>query len=789
MSLEKWVWFYYNQGFSIIPLKEKDKRPNIDSWEKYHKQQATKEEIQTWLKNGLFKNIGVICGEVSNNLVVIDIDDEKIPKDIGLQLHKIAETGSWVVKTGKGYHIYCKHHSNPGGIKKPLKYKIEYRANRGYVVAPPSIHPNGNQYHFLEVKKKEDLPELQEKDVKSIFNQMKEQVGKAWNIKTPDKKKQTPTVDDKEKARGYPRCVEIALSKTTKPSMRYYTIYGIASSFAMNAIPKEMAMKRIKQFNMEKCSPPHENHIVEQAVNGAYKPDAKRYGCEFWIDQAETCPYENISECYYGHKKLKRELAQKYKIFKHQERKKKDGEKYFAKVGVKPIKLAELIINEYDFHFFTTDDTEEIYYYKNGVYHNKGEHITREISEDYMGELSSKHNKNEIEDHIRDKKYRPRKIFNAPVNLIPLKNGVYDINTDTLLPHSPKYYFLNQLPVDYDKKADCPMFKTFLQQICGKNGERRKIIEDTIQEYIGYTFYRAYTFKRYVLLDGSGDNGKTALMNVVKSVIGEENNTSVSLQDLNNQRFALAKLYGKLGNISDDLPDKAVKYTGAIKQITGNSPLWGDVKHSKEGISFCNYAKPWYGCNKLPEVYDWSDAFFGRMMQITFLNKFITTPDYDTIDNHTIFKADTNLTEKLIQELPGVLNYGLEGLHRLLENGEFSFEESTSRIREEYIKKTNPVHAYIEEECERTNADWGITKNDFYNEVMMYCERNGYDKPSSQNEVTNKVNDEAGDIYLKQRRVNGERVRVWIGIRSLTNTTVNQYFCEKKIIDNQEMIV
>ena len=136
------------------------------------------------------------------------------------------------------------------------------------------------------------------------------------------------------------------------------------------------------------------------------------------------------------------------------------------------------------------------------------------------------------------------------------------------------------------------MFKTFLQQICGKNGERRKIIEDTIQEYIGYTFYRAYTFKRYVLLDGSGDNGKTALMNVVKSVIGEENNTSVSLQDLNNQRFALAKLYGKLGNISDDLPDKAVKYTGAIKQITGTAHYGETLNIAKKELVFATMRHP-----------------------------------------------------------------------------------------------------------------------------------------------------------------------------------------------------
>jgi len=54
LDVKDWIWFYYNQGLSIIPLKEKDKRPNIDKWEKYHQQQPTKKEIQEWLDQGLF---------------------------------------------------------------------------------------------------------------------------------------------------------------------------------------------------------------------------------------------------------------------------------------------------------------------------------------------------------------------------------------------------------------------------------------------------------------------------------------------------------------------------------------------------------------------------------------------------------------------------------------------------------------------------------------------------------------------------------------------------------------
>jgi len=82
---EQWVWFYYNKGFSIIPLgnnigfwkneENEPKKPSIRSWDKYKTTPATRDEIQQWIDDKLFNNIGVVCGHVSNDLVIIDVDD------------------------------------------------------------------------------------------------------------------------------------------------------------------------------------------------------------------------------------------------------------------------------------------------------------------------------------------------------------------------------------------------------------------------------------------------------------------------------------------------------------------------------------------------------------------------------------------------------------------------------------------------------------------------------------------------------------------------------------------
>ncbi len=481
------------------------------------------------------------------------------------------------------------------------------------------------------------------------------------------------------------------------------------------------------------------------------------------------------------------ELLETYGVFETKEDKKTGKLIKTGKINCP--RLADIILNEHSRYFFTMRDNKSIFFYNGGHYEPNGDTIISNLVEYYLDDQSKEYIKNEVIGHIRDKNYVDRDTINPDVNLINLENGTYNIETRELLPHSPKYRFLNKIPIKYDPEAKCPLFEKFLQEVCMKQTERRKDIEKTIQEYMGYTLHRSYRFKKYLVLDGSGDNGKTVLLIVVEMLVGKKNNASVSLQDLNNRPFALSKLYGKLANISDDLPNRPLKYTGVIKQITGNSPMWADIKNHKDGIRFTNIAKPWFACNQLPESYDWSDAFFSRMLQITLLNKFVQPPDYNKVDNETIFKADTNLIEGkciLFDELPGILNFALDGLHGLLENNGFSSIQSTDEIREEYIKKTNPVHAYIDDECERTNEDWGITKDDFYNAVLEYCELHGYDKPNSQHDVTRRVNDEHGNIYLKQRTADGERQRVWLGVRSLTDSTINHYFGTDEEIKKQE---
>lgn len=441
--------------------------------------------------------------------------------------------------------------------------------------------------------------------------------------------------------------------------------------------------------------------------------------------------------------------------------------------------FAKLLIQEYPYYFSTMRDTKEIYFYQNGIYQNKGDTIIAQHSEEWLDHFYNMHKKNEIIGFIRDYNYLDRDDFNPDIRYINLANGIYDIITNELIDHSSEYLFLNKLPVEYHSDAKYNDWEKFVQNICKNQGKRRKDIEKTLQQYSGYSLYRSYPYKHYVVLDGSGDNAKTTFLDIILKLIGRKNNTSVPLQDLNNRPFTLSKLYGKLTNISDDLPKKALKYSGVIKQITGNSPIFADIKHHIEGIEFTNYAKPWYACNQLPETYDWTDAFFSRMIQITFLNKYVKKQDHNLVDEVSIFKADPSIIEPFYTKegLSGILNWMIQGLQDLLKNKKFAYSKPTDEIRDEYIKKTNPIQAFIEDECEITNVDFGIPKDKFYKAILNYCDNYGYDKPNSQHIVTKKMNDLQANIYRRQKTTSSGNVEwCWIGIRCITDTTINEYF-------------
>jgi hypothetical protein len=138
---------YLNLFISAIPCR-KDKTPAIASWRKYQQVRASYQQAYQWESDGLWESVGIVCGAVSQNLVVIDLDGQEAIDLWRREQPHLCDTYTVRSGSGKGAHLYFYVRDLPPttrvvGIDAG---NIELRANGCYVIAPPSVHPSGGLY-------------------------------------------------------------------------------------------------------------------------------------------------------------------------------------------------------------------------------------------------------------------------------------------------------------------------------------------------------------------------------------------------------------------------------------------------------------------------------------------------------------------------------------------------------------------------------------------------------------------------------------------------------------------
>lgn len=376
---------------------------------------------------------------------------------------------------------------------------------------------------------------------------------------------------------------------------------------------------------------------------------------------------------------------------------------YFDEQGTFiPKLLADEVMSHY--HFATMIDNEEMYVYLDGYYQPYGEVLVKKECRNHLGEEYRKNRASEVIDYIKTSTYMERK--EEPTNLIPVENGVLDLQSNPieLKPYSHEYMFFNKIPVKYDAEADCPNIENFHREVT--KGEEDATV---LGEVIGFCLYRDYFIAKALMLVGEGSNGKSTWLGLVKRFLGVRNVSGRSLQDLEEHRFAKADLHTKIANIYADLPDKALFRTGMFKMLTGRDLITAERKFQNP-FHFVNYAKLLFSANKVPEAYDDTSAFFRRWIIIVFPNVFSGS----TADPYILDKLCTE------QELSGLLNLALKGLKSLLENGDFSYSKTTEEVKEDYIRKSSPITAFVMDSLE-TDSDAFIIKKDLYSAFAEYC--------------------------------------------------------------------
>ncbi len=390
---------------------------------------------------------------------------------------------------------------------------------------------------------------------------------------------------------------------------------------------------------------------------------------------------------------------------------------------------------------------EILYIFKDGMYReNKGE-IEETIkklleNEGVTKERTIRNTTTEILQRIQWSTFFRDFPFNNLSNFIPLENGVlYRGEEYLLLPNSPIYGYTYRLPVRYNPEAECPKIDRFIESVV--EGDDRKVLyEIPALCLLDKNYEVAY------MLIGGGANGKTTYLKLITHFLGKENVSDVTLQDLASDKFKRSMLVGKLANISADIPEKPIKYTGFFKMLVTGDRMPVERKF-KDAFEFENKALLIFSANKLPEVTDKTEAFWRRWILIEFPNTFSRNPNF----------LDQLLTE---EELSGFLNRVLHAMTRIEEMG-ITVTDTMEKLKEDWMCSANSAYAFAKKRIELDPQGF-VTNDELYSAYALFCEENNFhamDKIRFSQEFQRIV----PQAKRGKKRVSGTSQRVWIGIR------------------------
>ena len=402
------------------------------------------------------------------------------------------------------------------------------------------------------------------------------------------------------------------------------------------------------------------------------------------------------------------------------------------------------------YRFITAEDTKAIYYYKDGVFEEAATLIEADV-EAHFTDTNSTYFTNEIINHLRRETYTNRDKFNADKTRIPLKNGLFNLETFELEPFDETKIFTFRIPIVYDARAECPHIKAWIEEIVNHDSL------DLLQEFSGYGFEPRLPLHKSLWLHGSGRNGKGAFTRLYEKAIGGQNKSAVPLEQMNAKfRFVLIRLLDKFVNVCSEPQSNYVFQTETFKKLTGADSVEGEIKGLQKTITFTSFAKLFIMGNKYPNINDNSIGFWERMEIVNFPNDY----SEDFIDSIEDKKISEDGGEE--QALAGFFNWCMDGLKRLKKkNYKLSKSKSSEETRLEFEKVSNSVRAFITE-CVILKSSERYAQPTLWNEYKEYCDR--FDLQIQQKSVFTARIGELRGVRLGSAKINGKKQRAWFGL-------------------------
>lgn len=335
--------------------------------------------------------------------------------------------------------------------------------------------------------------------------------------------------------------------------------------------------------------------------------------------------------------------------------------------------------------------------------------------------------------------------------LINFRGSIYDVLSDEIVKYRDDMYFTDFVntyyPIGYRPRGD--EFKKFIKVAFGDDEDSLKLL----QEVVGLILSNIRDLKVGIFFYGMPDSGKTLLIEVLREIVGFEFSTSVSFHQLSSEPYAIAELYGSKLNAFGEMTELDIKRLDIFKALTSTDIITTRRIYGKH-FQFRNKALLLFAGNNFPRIKteDLTNAFFNRLIIIPFLNSIPKE------------QQDSGLKEKLLSESDYIVEWGMEGLRRLIQNNYvFTKSKLSEKIKREYINQNNSFQAFLVEACNFENDSY-MFSYEIEGAYKIFCDMNDL-APMKKNSIHYILKHVQKLRYHKKDAKNGSKRNGYSGIK------------------------
>ncbi|WP_052435519.1 phage/plasmid primase, P4 family [Bradyrhizobium japonicum] len=352
--------------------------------------------------------------------------------------------------------------------------------------------------------------------------------------------------------------------------------------------------------------------------------------------------------------------------------------------------------------------------------------------------------------HVEAPAWLGEALGDQPQELLPVRNGLLHLPSGRLAKPSPSFFCMNASDVTFDPIAPEPReWLHFLDMIWPDDPQS----VETLQDMFGYLLSADTSHQKIPLIIGPKRSGKGTIARVLTGLLGQDSVTAPTLASLATN-FGLAPLIGKSVAIVGDARLSGKVDQSAIAErllsISGEDSITVDRKFQsawtgKLGVRFVVMS------NELPRLSDVSGALASRFVVLTMTQSFYG-------------QEDRGLGNRLIADLPGILNWAREGYLRLRRRGYFQQPDSARDAIEELEELSSPISAFIKARCV-VSPGLRASANDVFIAWRHWCEENGRREAGTVQSFGRDLRAAVPGLRIARPRVDGLQVRYYEGIR------------------------